>query len=171
VAVCTSRYQPPVQFPHFPDFCGVNILKTGFFRVLTGLATELKTTKKKKEATPIFPGPLPSSGRACPGGSHPSGRQTGTSRCPPAFHRLCPSPLRVFHVCVVSCVLSDRGWGSIPQRLWRDGSPSWSVSGRCPPRRGLRVLALQVRSSRPAVPFIPSCPGPLAGRPAGTWRS
>ena len=82
-----------------------------------------------------------------------------------------PLPLRVLHVCVVSCVLSDRGWGSIPQRLWRDGSPSWSVSGRCPPRRGLRVLALQVRSSRPAVPFIPSCPGPLAGRPAGTWRS
>ena len=73
----------------------------------------------------------------------------------------------VFHVCVVSCVLSDRGWGSIPQRLWRDGSPSWSVSGRCPPRRGLRVLALQVRSSRPAVPFIPSCPGPLARTPGG----
>ena len=109
----------------------------------------------------------PSSGRACPGGSHPSGRQTGTSRCPPAFHRLCPSPLRVLHVCVVSCVLSDRGWGSIPQRLWRDGSPSWSVSGRCPPRRGLRVLALQVRSSRPAVPFIPSCPCPLARTPGG----
>ena len=119
---------------------------------------------------PSFPAPCPPvAGR--PGGFHPSGRQTGTSRCPPAFHRLCPSPLRVFHVCVVSCVLSDRGWGSIPQRLWRDGSPSWSVSGRCPPRRGLRVLALQVRSSRPAVPFIPSCPGPLAGRPAGTWRS
>ena len=46
-----------------------------------------------------------------------------------------PPPLRVLHVCVVSCVLSDRGWGSIPQRLWRDGSSSWSVSGRCPPRR------------------------------------
>ena len=31
------------------------------------------------------------------------------------------SPLHVLHLCSVVCVLSDRGWGSIPQRLCRDG--------------------------------------------------